>query len=181
MNYLKTHLFYLILIAAGIFAGRLWLQEHDLRVQAEAQVKQSELVVKDLQSQIVQTQQQAAAAIKAVQAKVIYVKTPAQAVTAIPDLSTVDLHPRLLPDNPLQIGVDAVPLAQELAQCKEDKIALDACSATDKAKDGIIDQKDLEIKALKKKPSFWNRVKSTMKSVGIGIGIGFALAHHGVL
>jgi hypothetical protein len=103
------------------------------------------------------------------------VKTPAQAIAAIPDVSSLPLNTRPAADG--GVTVDAVPLFQELAQCKEDAVALASCKQVDAQKDQIISEQKTEIVALKKKPSFWKRVKSTAKAVGIGIGIGALLSH----
>lgn len=166
MNYLKTHLFYVVLIVVGLICGRVWLQEHDARVLAEQQIKVSEATVKTLQAQIVDTQAQADKTIATIKAKVIIVKTPAQAIAAIPEVSSLPLNSRPAPDG--GVTVDAVPLFQELAQCKEDAVQLNACTVESKKKDEIIGQKDLEITALKKKPGFWTRLKGQGKAAIFG-------------
>jgi hypothetical protein len=57
-DFIKTHLFYWILGAVALFAFHAWLQEHDARLLAETQVKQSEEVVTDLRSQIASRKEQ---------------------------------------------------------------------------------------------------------------------------
>jgi hypothetical protein len=166
MNYLKTHIFYIAIIAMVLISGRVWLQEHDARVLAEQQIKVSEATVKTLQAQIADTQAQADKTIAAIKAKVVIVKTPAQAIAAIPEVSSLPLNSRPAPDG--GVTVDAVPLFQTLAQCKEDAVQLNACTVNSKAKDDIITQKDLEITALKKKPGFWTRLKSQGKAAIVG-------------
>jgi hypothetical protein len=177
IEYAKTHLFYLALIASGLIFFHCWTQEHDQRLLAEQTVKAAQTQVQTLQAQIASEQAQAAATIASIQAKVISVKTPQQAVAAIPDLSSLPLNARPAVDNPTQVSVDAVPLAQTLGQCSEDKVALLSCQQEQGQKDQIISEQKIEIVALKKKPSFLRRVLGTAKAVGIGIGIGVLLVH----
>jgi len=174
-NYVKTHIFYVALIAMGLLFVRSYMAEHDQRVLADATVKAAQTQVQTLQAQIVTEQAQAAQTIAAVKAKVVLVKTPAQAVAAIPDMSSLPLNSRPAPDG--GVTVDALPLYTELAQCKIDAVSLNACTQQSAQKDQIIAQQVTEIKALKKKPSFLHRVVGTLKNVGIGIGIGALLVH----
>lgn len=174
-SYVKTHLFYIIIIGVGLIAGRAYIAEHDQRVLSDAAVKAAQVQVQTLQSQIVAEQAAAAQTIAAIKAKVILVKTPAQAIQAIPDVSSLPLNARPAPDG--GVTVDPLPLYTELAQCKIDAVSLNACTQTSAQKDQIITAKDAEIKALRKKPSFFHRVVGTLKTVGIGVGIGLMLTH----
>jgi thiamine biosynthesis protein ThiC len=178
MNYLKTHIFYIALIAVGIIAGRAWLLEHDARVAAEVMAKQAETSVKVLQQSIADNDAKTAATIAALQQALAKIKTPAQAIAAIPSVSGLPINSRPAIDNPTQVSVDAVPLYQELNQCKQDAVSLNSCQADLKAEKEIVEQKDVEIKALRKKPSFFKRVIGAAKAVGIGIGIGLLLGGH---
>jgi small-conductance mechanosensitive channel len=173
-----THICYTILLAIAILFAHFWMQEHDARVIAEQQIKAHEVNVKALQAQVVDTQAQADRTVAAIRARVVFVKTPTQAVAAIPEMSAIPLNATPAPDN--RVTVDAVPLFQELAQCKEDAVQLAACRTEATAKDAIIVNTRAEVVVLKKKPALLKRIKNVAKAVGIGIAIGFVLAH-GVL
>lgn len=179
-TFITTHVFYVVLISVGLIAGHSWLAEHDARLQAASQLAASQEKIDDLTSQIANIQAVAAKQIAAVKASVVAVKTPAQAVIAIPTLTNVPLNVRQAPDNPVQVSVDAIPLTEVLGQCKQDAIALNACTQTVAAKDKIIGEQAKSIDALKKPRSFWSRTLTVMKSVGIGIGIGALLGAHGL-
>ena len=174
----KTHAFYIILIVMGVIAFRTWLSEHDQRVQAENVVKQSQQQVKDLQQQIVAVNTAAAANVAQVRTIVLKSSTPSAVVQAVPELTNMPLNARVATDNPAQVSVDAEPLAQVLGQAREDAINLKACQDTDALKDQQLTQKDVQIKALKKKPAFWKRVKKTVEMIGVCVGIGAALGMH---
>lgn len=174
MTFLKTHLFYVILIVVGLLAFRGWLQEHDARLASDQTVKVAEAKVADLQQQIVAVNAAAAKQVQVVVKQIEAVKTPAQAITAIPTLSDLPLNSRPAVDSPTAVTVDAIPLAQELAECRVTKINLDACTANLGNETAIVTQKQLQIVALQK-PSFWKRVTGTLKTVGIGAAIGATL------
>ena len=174
-TWIRTHFFYISLIAVGLVFAHAWIGEHDQRLLSDQAVKAAQAQVQTLQQQIVTEQKQAAATIAGIQAKVILVKTPAQAIAAIPDVSSLPLNTRPAADG--GVTVDAVPLFQELSQCRIDAVNAASCSQQSAQKDQIISEQKTEIVALKKKPSFWKRVKSTAKAVGIGIGIGALLSH----
>src|SRR5271157_1293036 len=147
--YLKTHIFYIALVAMLLIFGQVWMTEHDQRVLADATVKAAQTQVQTLQAQIATEQVQAAQTIAAVKAKAVLVKTPVQAIAAIPDMSSLPLNSRPAPDG--GVTVDALPLYTELAQCKIDAVSLNACTQQSAQKDQIIAQQVTEIKALKKK------------------------------
>lgn len=153
LPYLKTHVMYVVIIAGMLLAGHAWLQEHDARLQADQQVKLSESTIKTLQ-------QQAAQKVQVITKIVHDVKTPDQAVTAIPQLTDAPLNTRVAVDNPAQVSVDAVPLVTVLGQAKIDKTNLEACQST-------LIEKDKVIKA--SKPTFWGKVKGQIIPVAVGI------------
>jgi hypothetical protein len=177
-NYLRTHVFYVVLIAVGIIAFHSWSQEHDARIVAESQAKAIEAANATLQSQIASSDALAARTIAALKAQRAQVTTPAQAIAAIPDVSTLPLNSRPAVDNPVQVSVDATALYNELNQAKQDAVSLNACVTARTADEEIIKNDKQEIVVLKKKPAFWHRVGSTLKIVGIGIGIGVILGAH---
>jgi hypothetical protein len=168
-QYLGTHVFYIVVIAIAILAGRAWLQEHDARLLAEDQIQRSEHQVEDLQKQIALNDAAAAKQISSLQLLRQQTKTPQQAIAAIPDLSTLPLNTRVGPTSGTAI-VDVVPLFQELAHCKQDAVELASCQLDYKAEIAIAAQKDEQIAVLKKKPRFWKRLASTLKTALIGAG-----------
>jgi ribosomal protein L11 len=180
LNEIKTHLGYVVAITVALVAGYIfftsWRSEHDARLIAQVTLQADESKVKVLQAQVATIQLQAAQTIAALQRQKAQVKTPAQAIEAIPNVSTLPLHTTAIPDQPNQVAVDALSLYQELNQCQQDTVALNACRQQEQISGQIATQKDDEIATLKKKPSFWHRVWGTAKAVGIGIGIGVTLA-----
>jgi hypothetical protein len=172
-----SHLIWIVAIAVGLGLGHTWLAERDARVLADAQVKAAEANVKTLADQITALRSDAAKQKQAVQAIVKSVKTPAQAIAAIPTLTDLPLNVRPGPD-PLSVTVDATQLFQGLAQCKQDKIDAQSCSQVSAKQDEQIKQKDLEIAALRRKPRFWGRVKNFLKTSAIAIAAyeGFRIA-----
>ena len=178
----KTHLFYILIIVLGAISFRTWLAEHDARRSAEQAAAVSAQQVKQLQQQIVAIQAQADQQVKTIQTVAASAKTPQQQLALIPQLSSVDLNARaiapLTPVGPPQVAVDLAPLVQELAVCKETAVQLQACTQTSTLKDQQLVAKDTEIKALKKKPSLWKRVKKDVEFAGVILGIGVALGAH---
>lgn len=174
--YLKTHIVYVVVIAIGLIAFHSWLSEHDARLAADQTVKVSEARVADLQQQIAAVNAAAQKQVQVIVKQIEAVKTPAQAIAAIPTLTSAPLNSRPAVDSPTAVTVEAIPLAQELASCKVDRINLTACTANLQTETAIVAQKDVEIVALKKKPGFWKRLLATVKTLGIGIGVGVSLA-----
>lgn len=173
MNYIKTHLFYIILIGLALVAGRAWLQEHDSRLVAETSVKESQARVKDLEGQVVAIKTAADARVKDLQAQARAIKTPAQAIAAIPDVSNIPLRP--LPAGPTSVTVEAIPLYQELAACRVTEVKLNACEKTAEVTQEAVKEKDIQIAALKKKPGFFKRLGGTLKTGGTGVVIGILI------
>lgn len=170
-TYAKTHIFYIVLIAVGLIAFHSWLQEHDARLKADDTIKQQEVIVADLKQQIANAQQQAAQKVQVITKVVHDVTTPTQAVAAIPQLTNAPLDTRLAVDNAMQLSVDALQLVQVLGQAKIDKTNLDTCQTIGALKDQQSLAKDVEIAALKKKPSVWKRVGGTAKTIGVTAGV----------
>jgi hypothetical protein len=166
-QYLGTHLFYIVVIAIAILCGRAWLQEHDARVLAEQEIRKSEQQVEDLQKQIATNDAAATKQLSALQTQRQQTKTPQQAIAAIPTLSDVPLNARPGPTLGTTV-VDIMPLFEELSECKQDAVKLNACQSDYKAEVAIAAQKDDQIKALTKKPRLWKRFVSTLKTAAIG-------------
>lgn len=173
---LKTHLFYIVILVLLVGGGKLWLSEHDARVQAENTVKASEVTVKTLQAQINNIPAQTAAKVQTIIKVVHDAQTPAQVVAAIPTLTNIPLAVRAIPGNLVDVEVAAQPLMQLVGELKTSEVQLGACQQTDGLKDQQITQLQNTIKALQKKPKFLTRVKHVAEAVGIGVGIGFVLA-----
>jgi len=165
ITWLKTyalhHLFYIVLIVVGVVAFHSWVQEHDARLLAEQQVKQSDAQVKTLQQQITTTTAQATQKAAVVTQIVKAAKTPTQQIAAVPQLTDAPLNVRTLPSLPDGVvAVDLAPLVAELGQCKTDSINLGACQENYKTCQDIVTTRETEIKVLKKKPNFWARIKA---------------------
>lgn len=167
-------------LAAALFAvlalcGAAWLEEHDARIKAEVTVQASQTQIDSLQKQKDAADSAAKQQIAALQKQAKAVKTPAQAVQAIPALTDVPLNMRQVPGLPDAVTVDALPLFQQLNECKQDAVNLSACSTKLDLEQKIDADKDVQITALKKKPGFWTRVKDTAITVGIGVAAGYVL------
>lgn len=182
VSWLKTyghaHLFYIVLIAVGVISFRVWLSEHDARVQADNTVKQQQAVVAGLQQQIVAVQAQATQKVQVVTKVVHDAVTPSQVVQSLPQVDTkiaADLSARVAPDNPVAVEVNAQPLMQLVGDLKTSQIELGACQQTVTLKDQQLQAKDVEIVALKKKPKLLKRIGHVFEAVGVGIGIGVLL------
>jgi len=178
INYLKTsatgHVLGIALAAFAVIAGHSWLAEHDSRMIAEQTVKTSQAAIDNLQKQQQAAVQAGQIQIAALQKQAATVKTPAQAIQAIPMLTDIPLNVRPAPGLPDSVTVSAVPLFEELNMCKQDAVNLGVCSTKLDLQTKIDGDKDTQITALKKKPAFWARVKTTLEVTAIGIAIGYA-------
>jgi len=150
------------------------LREHDVRILAEQTVKQSQDRIADLQKQSEDVKKAGDAAIAKLRAQRKEVKTPTQAIAALPSVSPEPLAPAPLPDAPDRVAVDALPLFQELNQCKQCEANLSTDEAQLQLDKQVEAEKDTQIKALKKKPAFWHRVAKTAEVLAIGAAIGYA-------
>ncbi|HZC24702.1 MAG TPA: hypothetical protein VE866_15280 [Candidatus Binatia bacterium] len=156
-----------MLIAIAFLFVHAWIQEHDARLLAEQEIKRSEQQVQDLQKTIATTDATAAKQVSSIHQLETTTMTPQAQIAAIPTLTDIPLNAR--PGPTLQTAVvDVQPLFQELAECKQDQVKLQACQADYQAEIGIAAQKDDEVKALKKKPRFWKRVGGALKTAAIG-------------
>lgn len=174
-HWVLSHLVWIVAVSVGLIVGRAALQEHDQRVLADAQIKTDQVSIATLQKQIASNDAAAAQKVQTIVKIVHDVQTPAQAVPAIPQLTNVPLNARVLPDNPVQVGVDALHLIQVLGQAKQDAVNLAACQSDLKNQQQIDSKKDDEILQLRKKPSLLHRVKKSVEFAGICMGIGAAL------
>ena len=149
-------------------------QEHTARLLAEQTVKQSQGRVTDLEQQSKAVAQAGQQKIIVLQKQADAVKTPTQAIQAIPTVSDVPLNARAVPELPNVVQVDAVPLYQELNKCRQDGVSLGVCTERLNLQGQIVAEKDIQITALKKKPGFWKAVKRVAITAGIGAAVGYA-------
>jgi len=180
-QFFGTHLFYLVIIAIGIVAFHAWSQEHDARLAAEATIKTSQVTIATLQQQIQQTNTQAAAKVRTI-VKIVHDLGPApttgQIVAAVPQITDAPLNARVITNDPTNISVAAQPFLQFVEQATTDKVNLGACQSDLNNETAIAAQKDVQIAALKKKPSLIHRITGVAKAVGIGVGVGLLLGGH---
>ena len=177
-HWILSHLIWVVAITVALVMGHSYLAEHDARIAADAAIKVSQANVANLQKQMAANDAAAAQKTQTIVKIVHDAITPAQQIAAIPQLSDVPLNARIAPGLPEAVTVDLAPLVQELGQCKQDAVNLAACKIDLTNEKAIDAQKDDQIKALKKKPAFWHRVKKTLELIGICVGIGAALGSH---
>lgn len=180
LTYLKTtavkHILFIALCVAGFVVFRSYMAEHDARLVAEGKITSAEKTVAALEVQQTKMTEAAKVEVTVLQKQADAVKTAPEAITALPTVSVPELKAEALPDAPDRVSVEAVPLYQELNACKVDGVNLSACALNLAAEKQITAQKDIEIAALKQKPSFWHRVKTSAIEVGIGIGTGYVIS-----
>lgn len=207
-HFVLSHIIWVVVVIALVVGFKSWEAEHDAHLQAQVTIAKDEQVVKDLQTQITanavtvaQLQDQITKRDAANAATIAaLLKAKQQAVTPPQQVAVLTTEAKLpapivsIPDTPdwRLPGVDVQPLFDQintglvaganLATCTADLADVKTQSSTkDKtitADVAIIAQKDDEIKVLKQPKKFWARVKTTLKDVGIGIGIGYVLATH---
>lgn len=179
-TYATTHLFYIILIVVGAIAFYSWKGEHDQRLIAEQTIKANSQVIAGLNDQIKARDAANVAADNKVKTLVAATKTPAQVVAAIPRIAPPDiageLNARVSPTLPNVVEVDApglidltgkfVTMSQDLATCRADY--------ADETKKFNTDEST--IATLKKKPRLIKRIFGSVKTFGIGVGVGVVLA-----
>lgn len=158
---IRTHVFYIYAIILAILCFFLWIDEHDRRLKAEYGIS-------ELQSHQAVTDANAKSQVRTIYVHAKTVTTPSQAIADIPDVSMLPISAHAIPSEPGNVSVAALPLYQELATCKEDEILFQAC------KDDLRDETTI-VAVLKKKPSFWHRVKNTAIVAGTGIVFGVLL------
>lgn len=172
-----SHLIWIVALAVALGVGRIALTEHDERIVAEAAIKVSEAKVSELQQQIKDTDTAAAQKVQTI-VKIVHdtPPTPTGVVAAVPQLTDAPLNARVIPNDPTNISVAAVPFLQFLQQSAIDKVNLAACTSDLTNEKAIVVQKDSQIADLRKKPKFLVRVKHVAEAIGVGIVIGIILA-----
>lgn len=170
----RPHVFWIVLVAGGLFAFREYLAEHDARLRAEIGVKDAQVQIDALKQQISTRQVETEKQVQVIVKEVAAAKTPEQQIAEIPKLATQPLNPEVLPDAPSAVKVQLEPLVAQLEQCKIDSIKLGACQQEVADRLQLEAQQDRQVDLLKKKPGFWKRLGSGAKKVGWGIAIGAA-------
>jgi hypothetical protein len=178
ITFAMSHLIWIVAIVVAIIVGKVALTEHDQRVAAEAQIKVSQATVASLQQQIAATTAQTAQKVQVIVKQVAAVKTPAQAISAIPTLTDVPLAPRIAPDDPSSVEVAALPLVALLGECKTAEVQLAACTSNLTNETAISAQKDSQIADLRRKPKLFSRLKHGAELVGVGAAIALLLVAH---
>lgn len=183
-QFIEKHIDALLVAAFGLclVCGFVaWTQEHDARILAEQTVKASQGRVEDLQKSITKVDEDAKAQLAGLRVRANAVKTGKEAIPEIPKLQDFPLNSRPAVGVPDAVTVDALPLFQELNKCKQDSVALAACSTKLDLQQKVDAEKDTQITALerKNKKSFWARLKKdvidTTVTVGIGVAAGYVL------
>lgn len=203
-HFLISHLAWVVIFAVVLIGGYQYIQSAKALSAAEAREAAAKEVIKGLNGQIAtrdkditdlkttmatrdaQTQSQIAALSKAI----VNVKTPEQVVASLPIVTDLPLNAKTIP-NSSQIAVDAQPLFQGLAACKQQSLELTSCKAdlVDEkkiadnltanvgAQTQIIAEKDKVIDGYKKAAGhhgFFGKLWQGTQKVGL-LGIGLAL------
>lgn len=174
-TFVLSHLLWIVLVGASLVGFHAWQGEHDARILADVAVKNAQAQIVTLQQGIADRDKAAAIQVAPI-VKIIHdVQTVPQAVAALPQVVNAPLPmPVVLqPNNSVLIPEpDVLPLFNQVADDKVCRIQLSVATQDLTDEKAIVTQQTSEITALKKKPSFFHRVESTLKTVGIGIGIG---------
>jgi hypothetical protein len=196
-------LIFVLAIVAVAWAGHSWIAEHDARVKAEASVAASQKSIdsaaaekKELIDEQKARDAQTASQIDKLAASAAMQKTPQQIVKWLPmQLGPLPAPVKAsiapaTPQDPAPPAVFTVPQADlaamrdQVASCQKNAVALpsaqqDASSCEARAKlsaeqlaaaQDQVKALDLELKG----GTFWHRLKSGAKKVGIGVAIGAA-------
>jgi hypothetical protein len=171
------HVEALVIAAVLVFAGRIFLQEHDARIVADAQVKAAQSTIDDLKKQQTEVEKVAKAQVIVLQKEAVAVKTGPQAIESLdndPQVKAVLPSLTPVPDEPGIVQVNALDLFKGVNACEQNSVNLGACSKELDIEKQIDGQKDDQIVALKKKPSFLRRLGKAALVVGCAAGGGAA-------
>ena len=173
-----SHLAWIILFAASFAGVRFWLAEHDARLQAESDIKASQLQIITLQQGITARDKAASIQVAPI-VKIIHdVQTVPQAVAALPQIvnTPLPMPVTVQPNNSISIPEpDVMPIFTQMADDKICRVQLATATQDVIDNKAIIAQQTTQITTLKKKPKFWKRVTSVVKDVAIGVGIGVVI------
>jgi len=192
-----------VVLALGLVAGESWLKEHDARVKAEASVAAAQKSIdsaaaekKELLDQQKARDAQTSAAIAKLAAAASAQQTPQQIVKWLPmQLGPLPAPVKAsiapaTPQDPAPPAVFTVPqadlaaLRDQVASCQKNAVALpnaqqdaSSCEARAKLSAQQLAAAQDQVQALElelKGGTFWHRLKSGAKKVGIGAAIGAA-------
>jgi DNA repair exonuclease SbcCD ATPase subunit len=187
-TYASTHITYIVIFVMAFAFWRAWITQHDNAIRADLQVKISEADVKARDARIADLLKEKDAdrafaneQMAVLEQQLAGVKTRLDALKVIQQLAPA-VHPVESPTDPTSVTVEAIPLAQELTQCRIDRIDLGACKKNLEQTEQIAEERKAQIKdkndeitMLKKPQGFWKKVGSKLKDVGTGIGIGIGI------
>jgi hypothetical protein len=164
-DWVKQHVPALAIAGVLVFGGRFALMEHDARLKADAMAATAEANVKTLQSQQTAVTKQAETRVIVLQQKAAEVDTPAKAIAALPEAAP-EIEPVPLPAEPERVSVLSEPLYKDINQAAQTKVELEACADNLALQKQIDAEKDLEVKAEKKRPGFFHRLGKGLTIVG---------------
>jgi hypothetical protein len=171
------HIEALVIAGALIFAGRMWLQEHDARLNADLHVQQAEDSISKLLVEQDHVEKNTQTKVVILRDKLAEVDTPAKAIVAIPEQAP-ELKAEPLPDAPDMVAVKAVPLFKDLNKGQQCAVELEGCQQSLALQKAIDVERVQEVKAEGKKPGFFKRLGHAAKvttCAGIGGGAGGAI------
>ena len=171
---IRPHVFWLVLVAVGLFAFRSWLGEHDARLKADVGVKDAQALIDSLKQQIATRQVETEKQVQVIVKEVAAAKTPSEQVAEINKLAVQPIHAEPVANDPGKVTVDLEPMLQEESECRQNAIKLGSCQQELADRLEIEAQQDKQVDLLKKKPGFWKRLGSGAKKIGWGIAIGAA-------
>ena len=138
INWLKAnagrHLEALVIAGVLVVTGRLWLQEHDARLQSDAAVKTAQSTIDGLRQQQGAVEKAAKVQVTILQKQADAVRTAPEAVQSLqtPTAALADavapLDVTTVPDAPERVAVNALPLYADLNTCQQDALSLGACT-----------------------------------------------------
>lgn len=170
MNYLKTHIAYLVIFAVLAFAAYKWLGEHDALLKAEETERLLEKDVMQLRKDQADRDKAAQEKIAILQKLAARVQTPAQVVQALPQVVDLPKQPTLTPSEDLVFPKESVlPLFHQLEEGKECAVELVAVKADLKDEKTVSAKKQEELDGYKKaagKKTFFGKLWQGTKKAG---------------
>jgi len=190
-------------LAVGAFGFMTWLQEHDDRLRAEAQVVAAKKVYDQAADQMKQHQdadrardEATAKQLDAMQKLAAQIKTPAQIaswipqqIPGLPQPIKIEIPPAT-PQNPSPDAKASIPqadlpvLRDTVEKCREDSVKLATCQADANSKQeqlrlageqlSAVERERDAYKAVANGGTFWRRAKRAGKWFVIGAGVGAA-------
>jgi hypothetical protein len=189
-----------LFLMAAAFGHSIWLQEHDDRIKAQADVAATEKAFDQLASDRKSHEaadqardQVSAKQLEAMQSLASKIQTPAEIARWIPQQLglpqpiTISVPPAT-PQNPHPDATATIPVADlpslrdSIEKCKEDAVRLSTCQADLSSRASQMADADKQIKGLEgqvgdlrvelKGGTFWKRIKRAGKWLGYGAAAG---------